>query len=82
VGIVAYLLFFLAGLGFGYAAPGRLKWLPLAFPVVLAIGAALRNGIDGALLLRLLLALGLTALGVIVGRMLDERGRRREAAAA
>jgi hypothetical protein len=82
VGIIAYLLFFLAGLGFGYAAPGRLKWLPMVFPLVLAIGAALRNGIDRALILRLLLAVGLTALGVILGRMLDERGRQREAAAA
>lgn len=79
--IVGYLLFFLAGVGFGFAAPGRLKWVPLIFPVVLALGAAFRNGIDAALILRLLLALVLTAGGVILGRMLDERGRRRRDAA-
>jgi hypothetical protein len=31
-GIIAYLLFFLAGLGFGYAAEGKWRWLPLLFP--------------------------------------------------
>ena len=36
-GIIAYLLFFLAGLGFGYAAEGKWRWLPLLFP--LALGA-------------------------------------------
>jgi hypothetical protein len=83
VAIVAYLLFFLAGVGFGFAAPGRLKWLPLLFPVVLAVGAAVQSGVDAAMILRLLLALIVTAAGVILGRMFDERGsRRRDAASA
>jgi hypothetical protein len=83
VAIVAYLLFFLAGVGFGFAAPGRLKWLPLLFPVVLAVGAAVQSGVDAAMILRLLLALIVTAAGVILGRMLDERdSRRRDAASA
>jgi hypothetical protein len=81
VAIVAYLLFFLAGVGFGFAAPGRLKWLPLLFPVVLAVGAAVRSGVDAAMLLRLVLALVVTALGVVLGRMLDDRARRRSDAA-
>ena len=38
MGLTAYLLFFLAGLGFGYAASGRWKWVPLAFPLLLGIG--------------------------------------------
>jgi hypothetical protein len=80
--IVGHLLFFLAGLCFGFAAPGRYKWLPLIFSVVLAVGAAARNGIDAALILRLLVALVVTAIGVILGRMLEERGRRHEATAA
>jgi hypothetical protein len=83
VSIVAYLLFFLAGVGFGFAAPGRLKWLPLLFPVVLALGAAVQSGVDAAMILRLLLALVVTALGMVLGRMLDQRGRRpRDAAPA
>ena len=82
MGIVAYVIFFLAGLGFGYAAPGRLKCLPFIFPVALALVALAKNGLDGALVLRLVLALVITAVGIIAGRELDERGRRREAAAA
>ena len=47
--VIAYLLFFLAGLGFGYAA----------------------EGIDGTLLLRLGVALVVTAAGVLLGMVLD-----------
>ena len=43
----------LAGVAFGYAAPGRWKWLPVVFPLVLAIGAALIHGIGAALIIRL-----------------------------
>jgi hypothetical protein len=81
VAIVAYLRFFLAGVGFGYAAPGRLKWLPLLFPGVLAVGAAVQSGVDAAMVLRLVLALVVTAVGVVLGRMLEERARRRPDAA-
>jgi hypothetical protein len=69
--VVPYLLFFLAGLGFGYAAAGVWKWLPLAFPLLLALVAALSEGIDGTLLLRLAIALLVTAAGVALGMMLD-----------
>jgi hypothetical protein len=69
--IVAYLLFFLAGLGFGYAALGIWKWTPLAFPVLLALVAAFGQGIDGALVLRLVVALAVTAVGVLLGMLLD-----------
>jgi hypothetical protein len=82
VAFVAYLLFFLAGLGFGFAAPGRGKLVPFVFPLLLAIGAALSNGIDGALILRLIVALALTGLGIVLGILLDERTRRQEAARA
>jgi hypothetical protein len=80
VAVVAYLLFFLAGLGFGYAAAGIWKWLPLGFPLLLAAAAALSEGIDGALLVRLLVALVVTAAGVILGMLLapEEQPRRAE----
>ena len=41
--IAAYALLFLAGLGFGHGAGGVWKWLPLAFPLLLALVAALRR---------------------------------------
>ena len=80
MGIAAYVLFFLAGLGFGYAAPGKWKWVPLIFPIALALGAALQQGIDGAMILRLVVALLVTAGGVLLGALLEVRGERGERA--
>jgi len=79
---VGYLLFFLAGLGFGFAAPGRAKLVPFIFPFLLAIGAAIPNGIDATLILRLIVALALTALGIVLGILMDQSAQRREAARA
>jgi hypothetical protein len=73
VGITAYLLFFLAGVGFGYAAPPKWKWLPLLFPLALGLGAIVNHGVDGSILLRLLVALIITVLGILVGTLIDAR---------
>jgi hypothetical protein len=73
VGITAYVLFFLAGVGFGYAGPTRWKWLPFLFPLGLALGAAFIHGIDGAIVVRLIVALIVTALGIFVGMMIEAR---------
>ena len=78
--VVAFVLFFIAGLGFGYAAPGRWRWLPIAFPLLLALFTLLRDGGDGVLFVRLAIALIVTAVGVIAGTMLapEEQPRRAE----
>ncbi len=73
--ITAYLLFFLAGLGFGYAAPPKWRWLPLLFPLALGLGALFIYGVDASILIRLLVALAITVLGILVGAMIDARGR-------
>ena len=73
MGITAYVLFVLAGIGFGYAAPTRWKWLPVLFPIALALGAVFLHGLDGAIVVRLIVALVVTALGVFVGMMVDAR---------
>jgi hypothetical protein len=78
VDIVSYLIFFLAGLGFGFAAPGKSKWVPLAFPLALALAAAFEEGIDGTLVIRLIVALLVTAGGVLLGALIDSRGTRGE----
>jgi hypothetical protein len=80
VGVAAYVLFLVAGLGFGYAAPGRWKWLPVLFPLALAVGAVAREGIDGTLVLRLIVALLVTAGGILLGAMLEARAGRGERA--
>ena len=68
--VVSYVLFFVAGLGFGYAADAGWRWLPLALPLVLALFTVLKDGIDGVLVVRLLIALVVTVVGVIAGTML------------
>ena len=78
--LIGFVLFFLAGLGFGYAAPGRLKLIPLAFPVLLAIGALIRDGLQGTTILRIVLALIVTAIGLAIGYMIDQREGREAAA--
>jgi hypothetical protein len=80
VGVAAYVLFFIAGLGFGYAAVGKWKWLPMVFPLALALGAALQQGVDGTWVVRLIIALLVTAGGVLLGALLDSRGERGERA--
>lgn len=74
--VVSYLIFFLAGLGFGFAAPGRWRWVPLVFPLALALGAAYQEGVDGTLLIRLAVALLVTVGGVLLGVLLGRRGQR------
>jgi hypothetical protein len=80
VGVAAYVLFFIAGLGFGYAAVGKWKWLPIFIPLALALGAALQQGVDGTWLFRLIVALVVTVVGVLLGALLDSRGQRGERA--
>jgi hypothetical protein len=80
VGVVAYLLFFLAGLGFGFAAAGKWKWAPLLFPLLLWLGAVLVNGVDSASVIRLIVALAVMVVGILIGIVLDSREERGTAA--
>ena len=80
--VVSYLVFFLAGLGFGYAASGLWKSLPVAFPLVLFAITAFQEGVGGAAVIRLLIALLITAGGVLVGMLLERRAERPRVAGA
>jgi hypothetical protein len=80
--ILAYVVFVLAGLGFGYAAPGKAKFLPLLFPLALALGAIARDGIDGTTVVRLVVAILVTLAGIAIGWIIDERSRGGQAAGA
>jgi hypothetical protein len=77
-GIIAYLLFFLAGLGFGYAAPPKWRWLPLLFPLALGLWALFKYGPDASVLIRLVLALIVTVLGMLLGTVIDARASARD----
>ena len=68
--VVSVSLFFLAGLAFGYALGPPLMWLALAFPLVMAIAAGLKDGPAVSILVRLIVALAVTLLGILLGRHL------------
>jgi hypothetical protein len=82
VSVIPYILFFLAGMGFGFAAAGKWKWLPIVFPIFLWIGAVLVNGVDATSVIRLIIALVLTVVGILIGMVLDSREQRGTAAEA
>jgi uncharacterized membrane protein len=77
-GLIAYLLFFFAGVGFGYAAPPKWRWLPLLFPLALGLWALYKYGPDASVLIRLVLALIITVLGILVGSVIDARASARD----
>ena len=74
--LLSYVMFFLAGLGFGYAAFGLWKWLPLLLPIGLFLIAAFAGGVDGTSVIRLLVALIVAAAGVVIGALLERRELR------
>jgi hypothetical protein len=76
--VAPYVMFFLGGLGFGFAAPGVWKWLPLVFPIGLFVIAVLQEGTDGTVVIRLIVALLITIAGVLLGALLAQRSARRE----
>ncbi len=76
--ITGLILFFLLGLTLGYAVAGRAAWAALLVPIAFALLTAFIQGVDGRLLLVLLLALAVTAAAVIAGRALDRYLSERE----
>jgi hypothetical protein len=78
--VVPYILFFIAGLGWGYSLPGIWKWTALLFPLVLALFAFISDGLSGEAVLELLVALGLAAGGVVIGTILESRCERTQPA--
>jgi hydrogenase/urease accessory protein HupE len=77
---MSYVLFLLAGIGFGYAAVGLWQLTPLVFPLVLALGAFLRDGVDAESVVKLVIAIVVMLIGIAVGAVLDERSTRGQAA--
>ncbi len=77
--VISLTLFFLAGLAFGYALGPPTMWIPLAFPLIMALAALIVNGPSVSILLRLIVALAVTVLGVLLGQRLAPEQRAEEA---
>jgi hypothetical protein len=78
--MIPYILFFLAGLGFGYALFGIWRWLALLFPLLLALLAFSSDGVESEAVLELLVALGVTVAGTVIGTLLATREDRAQPA--
>jgi hypothetical protein len=79
--IIGFLLFLLCGLVFGYAAPGVWAFLPVLLPIVVGVYTGLMDKFDGGLIVLILVGVGLTVLGIVIGRALvyATEGRQRTA---
>jgi len=79
VQVIAIILFFLVGVAFGYALAPPMMWVPVIFPLVMALAAALKDGPSGSIVLRLVIALVVTVGGVLLGQRLAPERRPEEA---
>ena len=68
--MVGFILFFVAGFVFGYAAPGRWSFLPVVIPIVVGLYTALTEGFDGTVILLTLLGVVVAVLGALAGKAL------------
>jgi hypothetical protein len=77
--IVSGILFFLVGMAFGYSLGPPLMWVPLVFPVIMALGAAIAVGPTILTFILLLVALAITFLGIVLGQRAAPEQDPREA---
>ena len=71
--MVGFVVFFVAGFVFGYAAPGWSAFIPVLFPLVIGIYTGLTQGFDGHIVLYTLIGVVVTLVGIVLGRMLTAR---------
>ena len=79
--MLGFVLFALAGLVFGYAAPKAWAFLPVLLPIAIGLYTGVTDVFDGELLILILLGVGVTILGIVAGRavLYATEGRQRTA---
>lgn len=68
--MIGFVLFALAGFVFGYAAPKAWALLPVLLPLAVGLYTGLTDTFDGGLFGLLLIGIGVTVVGIVLGRML------------
>ena len=68
--IIGYLLFLLTGFVFGYSAPKAWAFIPLLLPILIGVYTGLMDVFDTALFVKILVGVGVTLLGIVLGRAL------------
>jgi hypothetical protein len=72
--VIAFILFALTGFVFGWAIPTRGAWIvPILIPLLIAFPMLLKQGFSGRWLLDLFIALAVTVIGIIAGRIVAHR---------
>jgi hypothetical protein len=72
--VIAYILFALTGFVFGWAIPGRgAVVVPIVIPLLIALPTASKQGIDGRFVVDLFVALLVTIIGIVAGRIVAGR---------
>ena len=79
--IIGFLLFLLTGVVFGYAAPKAWSFLPVLLPSLVGIYTGFMDKFDAELIILILVGVGVTVLGIVLGRALlyTVEGRERTA---
>jgi len=77
--VIGFVLFALAGFVFGYAAPKAWVIIPILLPILVGVYTGLMDTFDTELIVLIAIGVGVTILGVVLGRMLlysiEGRGR-------
>ena len=68
--IIGFLLFLLTGFVFGYAAPKAWAFLPVALPILVGLYTGFMDKFDTELIILILVGVGITVLGIVLGRAL------------
>jgi hypothetical protein len=68
--LIGYLLFFVTGFVFGYAAPKAWAFLPVLLPLLIGLYTGFMDVFDTALWVKILVGIGVTVLGIVLGRAL------------
>ena len=80
--IIGFALFLLCGIVFGYAAPKGWALIPVLLPIVVGVYTGLMDVFDTELIVLILVGVGVTILGIVLGRAIlySTEGRKRSTA--
>ena len=71
--MAGFVVFFLAGFIFGYAAPGLSAFLPVLLPLVIGIYTGVTQGFDAHVITFTIIGIVVTFVAVLLGRALEYR---------
>jgi hypothetical protein len=79
--VLGFVIFALAGFVFGYAAPKAWVIIPVLLPIAIGVYTGLTDTFDSELIVLIAIGVGVTIVGIVLGRLLlaATEGRQRTA---